>query len=339
MSSPYVELHAHSGFSFLDGASHPEELVLRAKELGYPALALTDHNGLYGSMEFARAAKEEGIQPITGAEVSIDPATVPGLEKWGGWHNGQGPGTNPTAAEPALPPELEPVAPEIGFHVTLLAETPRGYANLCRLLTRAHMEAVDRRNPLLPFPVLLDPERVRGLILLTGCRRSPLWVALQDSTSTGEHLLNRLLDAFGPWNVFVELQENYVKGDRDRNRALARLADRFAVPVVATGNVHYHRPERHRLQDVLAAIRNRATLDGSHPVRRPNALFHMASAEEMAHRFRGRSDAIANTLRIAHRCAAFDITTDLGYAFPDFEGAGNGKTAIQILAGTCQALL
>ena len=82
-SSPYIELHAHSGFSFLDGASHPEELVLRARELGYPALALTDHNGLYGSMEFAQAAKEEGIHPITGAEISIDPETVPGLEELG----------------------------------------------------------------------------------------------------------------------------------------------------------------------------------------------------------------------------------------------------------------
>jgi error-prone DNA polymerase len=96
------------------------------------------------------------------------------------------------------------------------------------------MEAEDRRNPLLPFPALLDPERAQGLILLTGCRRSPLWAALQDSTATGEALLRRLLDTFGPWNVFVELQENHVKGDRDRNRRLARLADRFAVPVVET---------------------------------------------------------------------------------------------------------
>ncbi|MGW8267650.1 MAG: DNA polymerase III subunit alpha, partial [Longimicrobiales bacterium] len=344
-TSPYVELHAHSGFSFLDGASHPEELVLRAKELGYPALALTDHNGLYGSMEFARAAREEGIQPITGAEVSIDPATVPGLEGWGTSHtNPQGNGVPHDGERPRghatdLVTSVEPVAPDIGFHLTLLAETPQGYANLCRLLTQAHMQATDRRNPLLPFPSLLDPAGAQGLFLLTGCRRSPLWAALQDSQATGEALLRRLLDAFGPWNLFVELQENSVRGDRTRNRALARLADRFAVPVVATGNVHYHRPERHRLQDVLASIRNRATLDNAHPVRRPNALFHMASAEEMAHRFRDRPGAISNTLRIAQRCAAFDITRDLGYEFPDFEGAGNGKTATRILAETCWALL
>jgi error-prone DNA polymerase len=321
MSTPlYVELHAHSGFSFLDGASHPEELVLRARELGYPALALTDHNGLYGSMEFARAAKEEGLQPITGAEVSMDAATVPGLEGWAGGHG-------------------LTVPPDTGFHLTLLAETPEGYANLCRLLTRTHMGAVDRRNPLLPFPALLDPEGVRGLILLTGCRRSPLWAALQDSVANGEALLRRLRGAFGPGNVFVELQENSVRGDAGRNRALARLADRLAVPVVATGNVHYHRRERHRLQDVLVAIRSRTTLDNAHPFRRPNALFHLASAQEMGHRFRGRPDALTNTLGIAERCAAFDLTRDLGYQFPDFEGAGNGKTAIRILAETCRALL
>jgi error-prone DNA polymerase len=305
LPSPYIELHAHSGFSFLDGASHPEELVFRAKELGYPALALTDHNGLYGSMEFARTAKEEGIQPITGAEVSIDPATIPGLEVIGGDGAGNrgGPAREGGGSVPGdvgyqqdggaypLPSDHEPVAPDIGFHVTLLAETPEGYANLCRLLTRAHMEAEDRRTPLLPFPALMDPNRARGLILLTGCRRSPLWAALRDSTATGEALLRRMLDAFGPWNVFVELQENSVKGDRDRNKRLARLADQFVVPVVATGNVHYHRSGRHRLQDVLTAIRNRTTLDNAHPVRRPNALFHLASAQEMAHRFRSRPGA------------------------------------------------
>ncbi|MFP3947374.1 MAG: PHP domain-containing protein, partial [Longimicrobiales bacterium] len=112
MTAPYVELHCHSGYSFLDGASHPEELVLQARALGYPALALTDHDGLYGSMEFARFARSEGIQPVTGAEVTVDS----------------------------------------GFHLTLLAETPAGYANLCRLLTRAHMDAPERGEPRLPPP-------------------------------------------------------------------------------------------------------------------------------------------------------------------------------------------
>src|SRR5438132_1081982 len=109
---PYVELHAHSSYSFLDGASLPEELAVAAAELGYPALALTDHDGVYGSLEFAHAAKHFGVRPITGAEVTLDR----------------------------------------GAHVTLLVETPRGYANLCRLLTAAHAHTRPKegREPLPP---------------------------------------------------------------------------------------------------------------------------------------------------------------------------------------------
>lgn len=303
MRIPYVELHCHSGFSFLDGASHPEELVLRATELGYPALALTDHNGLYGSMEFAHAARRAGLQPITGAEVTLRDC-FPGMEE-----------------------------PEGGHHVTLLAETPRGYANLCRLLTRAHMES-PREDPRLPLPALL--ERTEGLILLTGCRRSPVWAALQSSTADGEAFTHLLVRAFGPGNVFVELQDNAVKGDARRNRALARLAGRMGLGVVATGDVHYHRPERSRLQDVLVSIKNRTTLDGSHGVRRGNRLFHLAEPWEMHHRFRSRPEALTNSVLIAERCASFDLTEDLGYEFPDFEGSARGG-ALETLAAICLA--
>jgi len=303
MRIPYVELHCHSGFSFLDGASHPEELVLRAVELGYPALALTDHNGLYGSMEFAHAAKSAGIQPITGAEVTLK-GCFPGVEE-----------------------------PEGGHHVTLLAETPRGYANLCRLLTEAHMGS-PRDDPRLPLPSLLA--RAEGLVLLTGCRRSPVWAALGSSVAEGEAFTRGLVRAFGPGNVFVELQDNAVKGDAARNRALGRLAGRLGLGVVATGDVHYHRPERARLQDVLVSIRNRATLDGAHGARRPNRLFHLAEPWEMRHRFRSRPEALTNSVLIAERCASFDLTEDLGYEFPDFEGSARGG-ALETLAQLCLA--
>src|SRR5437773_455694 len=113
----YIELHCHSAFSFLDGASLPEQLALTASQLGYPALALTDHHGLYGSMAFAQEAKQLGLQAITGAELTL----------------------------------LD------GSHVTLLAETPEGYANLCRLITEAHLGREDRRDPRLEFASLEDP--------------------------------------------------------------------------------------------------------------------------------------------------------------------------------------
>jgi len=307
----YVELHAHSGYSFLDGASHPEELVLRAAELGYSALALTDHDGLYGSMEFARAARAAGIQPITGVELTVEGSPIEdvpaGREGAGG-----------------------------RFHVTLLAETPLGYARMCRLITEAHRQG-PRGSPALPLDLLLEGDR-RGLVLLTGCRQSPLVHALEDSVAAGEKFLIRLYRAFGPGQLYVELQENAVRGDASRNRALGQLADRMGVPVVATGNVHYHRVERHRLQDVLTAIRHRSTLDGSHRVRRPNAEFHLASPEEMAHRFRSRPDALAHTLDLAERCSAFDLTQDLGYAFPDFQG-GRRESAMEVLTQVTRSAL
>ncbi len=301
MAIPYVELHCHSGFSFLDGASHPEELVLRAAELGYTALALTDHNGLYSSMEFAQAARSAGVRPITGAEVTLREC-FPGRQE-----------------------------PDGGHHVTLLAENPTGYANLCRLLTRAHMDS-PREDPRLPLPALL--ERPEGLILLTGCRRSPVWAALQSSAADAEAITSLLIHAFGPGSVFVELQDNAVKGDAQRNRALARLAGRMGLGVVATGDVHYHRPGRSRLQDVLVAIRSRTTLDGAHAARRGNRLFHLPEPWEMRHRFRTRPEALTNSVLIAERCAAFDLTEDLGYEFPDFEGSARGG-ALETLAALC----
>src|SRR5919199_1395934 len=130
----YVELHCHSAYSFLDGASLPEDLAIRAAELGYEALALTDHDGVYGSLEFAHAAKAFGVRPITGAEVSLAGAT----------------------------------------HVTLLVETPQGYANLCRLLTSAHAGTRPKEGAE-PLPPRLDPtlleELNAGLVCLSGCAR------------------------------------------------------------------------------------------------------------------------------------------------------------------------
>lgn len=309
----YVELHCHSGFSFLDGASHPEELVLAALELGYPALALTDHDGLHGAMEFAQAARLHGLHPITGVELTLRDV-VPGLDL-----------------------DDQPGWPARGHHVTLLAETATGYANLCRLITRSRMES-PRDSPALPLDHLLDPDRVEGILCLSGCRRSPIQAALDSSRADAEALLHRFREAFGPDRLFVELQDNRVRGDAARGKALGRLADDLGLPVVATNNVHIHRPERHRLQDVLVAIRHRTTLDGSHGVRRANRCHALASSEEMGRRFAGRLDALSNTLRIAERCAAFDLTRDLGYVFPDFEGSARGG-ALETLAAVCLAEL
>jgi error-prone DNA polymerase len=276
----FIDLHCHSAFSFLDGASLPEQLVLEASHLDYPALALTDHNGLYGSMAFAQSAKHVGIQPITGSEITL----------------------------------LD------GSHITLLAETPRGYGNLCRLITEAHLNREDRRDPRLDFASL---ERLHdGIIVLSGCRSGLLSsILLREGYTAARKFTERCRSVFGRDYFFIELQRNMVRGDRALNRALCDIADSTGLPVVATSNVHYDCPERYRLHDALVAIQHRTTLDASHEVRHPNSQFYLRPPADMVAIFGDRPDAVANTVIIAERCASFDLTRDLGYTFPDFRGS------------------
>jgi len=293
----YIELHCHSAFSFLDGASLPEQLALTASQLGYPAIALTDHSGLYGSMAFAQEAKQLGLQAITGAELTL----------------------------------LD------GSHVTLLAETPEGYANLCRLITEAHLGRADRRDPRLDFASL--EARHAGLIVLSGCRNGLLpGVLRRDGPAAARRFAERCRAVFGKENFVVELQRNYVRGDLALTRALKALADDVHLSVVATGNVHYHARARHRLHDVLVAIRHRTTLDGSHDVRHANSEFFLRPPQEVEALFHDCPVAVANSLALAERCRGFDLTRDLGYRFPDFHGAERAP-APQALAELCRARL
>ena len=293
----YIELHCHSAFSFLDGASLPEQLALTASQLGYSGLALTDHNGLYGSLAFAHEAKQLGLQAITGAELTLVD----------------------------------------GSHVTLLAETPDGYANLCRLITEAHLGSADRRDPRLDFASL--EARHAGLIVLSGCRTGLLpRILMHEGVTAARAFAERCRAVFGAERFYVELQRNYVRGDRALTRSLMDVADAARLGVVASGNVHYHVRARHRLHDVLTAIRHRTTLDGSHGVRRPNSEFYLRPPAEVAELFADCPDAVANTLALAERCRAFDLTRDLGYGFPDFRGADRSP-APQALAELCRARL
>jgi error-prone DNA polymerase len=267
VSAPqYVELHCHSAYSFLDGASLPEELALQAAELGYPALAITDHDGLYGSLEFAHAARAIGLRALTGAELTL----------------------------------LD------GSHVTLLVETPRGYANLCRLITEAH--AAKRLEPRLD-PAALE-ERNEGLVLLSGCARSGLAVRHPNAAA-------RLARAFGRERFFVELQRPYLRGDARRNAALRELAGELGVRTIASGNVHAHHPRRARLQDALVAVKNKTSLEGCEPERRGNDEAVLVAPEEQAARFPEDPDAVRATVELAERLE-FDLTQELGYRYPDF---------------------
>jgi error-prone DNA polymerase len=308
-----AELHLHTCYSFLDGASHPEELAGTAAALGYEALAVTDHDGLHGAMAFAQACRVVGIKPITGVELTLRHGLVDA---------GLGP-----------------------VHLTLLAEDARGYANLCRLVTQAHRTSPLRADRGPGEGVSLDPAflegRTAGVVALSGCRLGEA-ARLLDAGRPADAAaaLRRLADLFGCGSTFVELQHNLVKGDTARAARLAELAGRLELPTVATGNVHYHARARHRLQDALVAVRHRSTLEGSHRVRRPNDGFHLRRPEETAALFAVYPEAVANAGRIAERCA-FDLSAPgaLPYVFPDFtrkEGE-EGVPADEVLARHCRA--
>src|SRR3954454_7429764 len=286
----YVELHAHSAYSFLDGASLPEELALHAAELGYEALALTDHDGVYGSLEFAHAAKEDGVRGITGAEVTLAGSS----------------------------------------HVTLLVETTEGYANLCRLLTRAHRDTrtAGRERELRPPELALDDllARTAGLVCLAGCARHGL--ALRDPAAAA-----RVAAAFGRDRFLVELQRPYERGDARRNRYLRDLAESLHVDTVVTGDVHAHHPRRTRLQDVLVAIREHGPLEACERDRRGNRESVLLAPADIAARFPGDARAVDRAGELADRLR-FDLTEELGYRYPDF--SDGSEPAIRQLAAVCE---
>src|SRR3954451_4045902 len=307
----YVELHAHSAYSFLDGASQPEELAARAAELGYGALALTDHDGVYGSLEFAHAAKHFGVRPITGAEVTV---------------NGVG-STEPANSGGA---GLAGAGAGSDAHITLLVETPKGYANLCRLLTAAHAHTRPRegREPLPPSldRALLDQHH-EGLVCLSGCARHGL-------ASVDPNAAAHLARVFGRDRFFVELQRPYERGDVRRNAALRDLAAALKVQTIATGDVHAHDQRRAALQDVLVAVRCRTSLDGCERERRGNHECVLARPDEMLERFPDDRDAVERTAELAERLQ-FDLTEELGYRYPDF--SDGSEPAIAQLSHVCRA--
>ncbi len=299
MPGDYVELHAHSAFSFLDGVSTPEELADAGAAAGYAAMALTDHDGLCGSLAFAYAARDAGVQPITGCEITLADHS----------------------------------------HLTLLAATAAGYANLCRLVTLAHAgtrSARDRRAG----PPQLDPELIGpladGLICLTGCARHgliPRMIAAgQDRPAAA--WLTRLREWFPPGYLYIEIQRHHRRGSHTLVRGLRELARATGVPTVATGDVHAHHPHRAFLQDAFVAIGHRQTLDGSEQVRRGNRTSVLHTPEQMVALFAEMPEAVRATREIAARCG-FDLTRDLGYRFPDFVAGHPGETARDALARIC----
>ncbi|MFF1528864.1 error-prone DNA polymerase [Cellulomonas sp. NPDC058312] len=290
----YAELHAHSAFSFLDGASQPEELAAEARRLGLSALGLTDHDGLYGVVRFSEAAREVGLPTVFGAELHLP---VPGV---GG------------------PDVLDPptgVPDPRALHLPVLARGPDGYRALSRTIAEAHLATGTKGAAEYRMESLAEQAAGQWLVL-TGCRKGPVRRALTDAgrqpgvTTAGVDRarveLDRLVALFGRDNVAVEATHGGGPFDSETVDALASLARDAGLPLVATGNVHYATPRDADLTMALAAVRARSSmedLDGWLPGA-PTA--HLASATEMLHRHRRHPYAVANAAAIGDECA-FDL--------------------------------
>jgi error-prone DNA polymerase len=274
----YAELHCHSAFSFLDGASQPEELVEEAVRLGLSGLAITDHDGFYGVVRFAEAAASYRLPTLFGAELSLDlPA--------------------PQGGEP------DPA----GAHLLVLVRDKYGYARLSRTISEAQLAGGEKGRP--DYQGL---ERVAGslrdqVVVLTGCRKGHVPAALAGHGEAAARTeLDRLVALFGRDSVAVELTCHGDPLDDERNDALAGLAAGLGLPTVATGNVHYHTPARHRLAAALAAIRARRSLDELAGWLPAAGTAHLRTGAEQAARFAAWPGAVARAAGLAAELA-FDL--------------------------------
>jgi error-prone DNA polymerase len=254
---PYAELHCHSNFSFLDGASHPEELVESAALLGLDAIAITDHDGMYGVVRFAEAAKELGVRTVFGTELSL------GLSQ----------------------PQAGIADPE-GDHLLLLATGVDGYARLCRAITDGQLaHDSEKGRPVYDFDDVVDQTRGE-VVVLTGCRKAAVRRALtQDGPDAAFAELYRLADAFGRDHTYVELIDHGLPLDTRYNDLLAEMALELRLPIVATNAVHYAQPHRGELAAAMAAVRARRSLDDLDGWLPPAPTAYLRSGEEMKRRF------------------------------------------------------
>jgi len=306
--SGYAELHCHSTFSLLDGASDPERLVERAVALGLQALALTDHDDVGGAVRFSTAARTAGLAAIQGAELTVDVPLPPALERTAG------------RAAPSLLPALPGLAlgedgvPRLRTHVVVLAESRTGWGNLCTLITRARLDH-PRGEPRVTLDQLVA--HTEGLFALTACPRGwvPQLLALGEGTARTAPLLahaeaERLArEALGTLSeafqrrLAVECWDHALPEERALVERLLPLAKAQDLPWVVTNDVHYARASGRIAHDVLAALRHGATLDEMGTRLRPNGEWHLKGHAQLAARWRGREEGLANTLAVAERCA------------------------------------
>ncbi len=316
--TPYAELHCHTNFSFLDGASAPDDLVERAVELGLTGLAVTDHNGLYGAVRFVSAAEAVGIHPVVGLEIELldpvvaDPSGIvipprrPRRRGQAAGDPGRPPGEtpplDPTEGRPArprptrarLPGHRPPVKEDLrgigervrGPHLVLLARSQVGWRSLCRLISHANMTGT---KGMPRFSQALLAEHTEGLVALSGCRDSELTRRLRTGDLAGARAVaERYATLFGRGDgaatsgFFIELSHHLLSDDDWLVSEAAELAEAAGLPVVVTNDAHYARPEDRELADVLTAIRHGRSLETLGDLRRSDGESYLKSGGELA---------------------------------------------------------
>jgi error-prone DNA polymerase len=299
MTESYVELHAASAFSFLEGASQPEDLIERAQEIEIPAIALLDRNGFYGSARMHTSAERNGIRAHVGAEIST---------------MAFGPRLPSAPWLPHLKHPNPPAAPEPA-RLSLLCASRAGYQNLCQLITQFKMREPAKAEGAATHNELA--EYSEGLLCLTGGDEGPLATALATGGEPAARaLLERLIALYGRDNIYVELQRHQLPDQEARNQAALRLARSMKLPILATNGVRYATPHDREILDVFTSIRNHLDLDHAGRLLANNNHRYLRSAAEMSALFRDLPEAISNTGEISQRLT-FKLA-DLGYEFPRY---------------------
>jgi error-prone DNA polymerase len=274
----YVELHARSAFSFLEGGSLPESLIMTAATLNFPAMALLDRNGFYGSARFHMAAQKSGLRAHVGTELSVSDAS--GIA-----------------------------------HYPLLCQSREGYRNLCRLITRTKLRVPKHAQSSAQLHEL--EEHAAGLVCLTGDEQGPLAQALaQGGADAGRNLLEKLRGIFGPGNVYVELQRHFEREQESRNRLAIELARELHLPLLATNGVAYATAEDREILDVFTCIRNKRRLSTAGRLLSVNSERGIRGAQEMTRIFADVPEAVSNTAELSSRLE-FSLEK-LGYEFPRY---------------------
>ena len=289
----YVELHTRSAFSFLEGASQPEELIKRAVELEMPAMALLDRNGVYGAARFHTSAKRNGVHAHVGAEIAVsdfDPRLTPAA-----WLPHQCP------TEPA--------------RLSLLCESRLGYQNLCQMITQFKMREKMKCEGAATWDDL--QQYSSGLVCLTGGDEGPLAAALvHGGEEAGREVVERLVGIFGRESVYVEVQRHHEREAEWRNQVALQIARSLKLPVLATNGVRYATPYEREVLDLFTAVRHHTDLDHAGRLLALNDQRHLRSAGDMGALFRDVPCAVENTLELSSRLR-FELD-DLGYEFPRY---------------------